>query len=73
LSENYSPGRLGINDLRGIAQARGIKVAPADNHAVIIGKIHDSLTPEDLDRFDQAREQRMQPDYSIPATIAPPQ
>jgi hypothetical protein len=73
LSENFSPDRLGINDLRGIAQARGIKVAPADNHSVIIGKIHESLTPEELDRFDQAREERMQPDYSIPATIAPPQ
>jgi hypothetical protein len=73
LSENFSPDRLGINDLRGIAQARGIKVGPGDNHAVLIGRIHDSLTPDELDRFEQAARERMQPDYSIPSAIAPPQ
>jgi hypothetical protein len=73
LSENFSPDRLGINDLRGIAQSRGIKVEPGDNHQVIIGKIHDSLSPDELDRFEQAATERMQPNYSIPSTIAPPQ
>jgi hypothetical protein len=73
LTENYSPDKLGINDLRGIAQARGIKVSPSDSHSTLIGKIHDSLTPEELDKFEQARIERMQPDYSIPSTITPPQ
>lgn len=73
LSENFSPDRLGINDLRGIAQTRGIKVEPGDNHQTLIGKIHDSMTPDELDQFEQAAQERMQPDYSIPATIAPPQ
>jgi hypothetical protein len=67
LTENYSPDRLGINDLRGIAMQRGIRVAPGDTHADLIGRIHDSLTPEEIDRFDQARTERMQPDYSLPS------
>ena len=67
LSENFSPDRLGINDLRGIALARGLKFSPADNHATLIGKIHDSLTPEELDRFEQAAIERMQPNYSLPS------
>jgi hypothetical protein len=67
LSENFSPQRLGINDLRGVAQARGIKVDPADTHQVLINKIHDSLTPDELDKFEQAAQERMQPDYSLPS------
>jgi hypothetical protein len=67
LTENFSPDRLGINDLRGIAQARGIKVAPTDNHQILINKIHDSMTDYELDRFEQAAKERMQPDYSLPS------
>lgn len=73
LSENFSPDRLGINDLRGIAMARGIPVDAADGHATLIDKIQDSLTPEELDRFDQARIERMQPNYSIPGIVIPQQ
>ncbi|HEY3769444.1 MAG TPA: hypothetical protein VGN44_12290 [Candidatus Angelobacter sp.] len=72
LTENYSPDKLSINDMRGIAQARGIKVSPSDSHTTLINKIHDSLTPEELDKFDQAASERMQPDYSLPSRILPP-
>lgn len=53
-----------INKLRAIAVQRGIKVGPKDTNEVLIGKIADSATPEEIDAFEQARIERMQPDYS---------
>jgi len=45
---NYS-----INELRAIAVQRGIKVNPSDTHLDLIKSIHDDLTPEEVQGFQE--------------------
>lgn len=61
-------GRSGINNLRAIAQQRGIKVSPGDTNQTLHGKILETVTPAEREAFEQTAVERMQPDYSVRST-----
>src|SRR6185312_7484609 len=47
-------GNYGINDLRAIAVQRGLKVEPGETHIDLMNKIRDSLTPQEVQKFQDA-------------------
>lgn len=66
--------RYSINELRGIAMQRGIKIKPGDTNSALVQKISDNLTDGEIDAFDQARIERMQPRYGLgPQKLGPQQ
>lgn len=54
---NMQLTRYNINELRFMAQKRGLPVSPKDTHIDLIGKLSDSLTPNEVQGFATAAAQ----------------
>lgn len=64
--------RYSINELRGIAMQRGLKIKASETQAQLVNKIGDNLTDAEVEAFDQARVERMQPRYGLgPEKLGP--